>query len=50
MSGPILEDPIALGKADECEQCGNPERYCECKSDPDEAYDRIMEDRAYYED
>lgn len=44
MSGPILEDPYSLDMLDECENCGNLERYCECGSDPDSAYDRMMEE------
>lgn len=46
---PYLEDPISLGKEDKCEECGNSERWCECGSDPDGAYDRMMEERAGYD-
>ena len=42
---PILEDPIARGKYDECRWCGELEKECGCgEPDPDEAYDRMMED------
>lgn len=44
MSGPVLEDPYSLGMTDECDNCNNLERYCECWSDPDDLYDRMMED------
>lgn len=45
MSGPILEDPFALGKEDECENCGEIPTECGCgEPDPDSAYDRMMED------
>ena len=42
---PYLEDPVALGKYDECEWCGEDRRECPCgKPDPDEAYDRSREE------
>ena len=47
--GPQLEDDYALGKLDSCQECGYSERWCECASDPDGAYDRMMEERAEYD-
>jgi len=44
MSGPILEDPFSLGDEDTCGKCEEVEKYCECGIDPDDAYDRMMEE------
>jgi hypothetical protein len=39
MSEPRLEDDIATGQADECEDCGNFIHTCECDSgEPDRMY------------
>jgi hypothetical protein len=43
MSEPREEDDTALGKDNECEDCGNFMFTCECK-DPDKMHDEMYED------
>jgi hypothetical protein len=39
MSEPELDDPVARGLEDECEECGNFIHSCECDSgEPDRMY------------
>ena len=46
---PILEDPIARGKYDECDWCEQLKEECACGDDSDGAYDRMMEQEAEWE-